>query len=171
VVELHCHGGRAVVAALLEILGRQEGCRMAEPGEFTRRAFEAGRMDLAEVEALGDLLAAETELQRRQAARGLERELHRRAAVWREGLLRAAALTEVRIDWVDEDIPEDTRPEVAEILARVAGEIGRELELSEGAERLREGYDVAILGPPNAGKSSLFNALARRDARHPGAAL
>ncbi len=164
VAELHCHGSRAVVGALLEALGRQEGCRMAEPGEFTRRAFEAGRLDLAAVEALGDLLAAETELQRRQAVRGLEGALHRQAAAWREALLRAAALVEVRIDWVDEEIPEDTAPEVARIVDRVRDEIRRELALAEGAERLREGYEVAILGPPNAGKSSLFNALARREA-------
>ncbi len=164
VAELHCHGGRAVVAALLEALGRQAGCRMAEPGEFTRRAFEAGRLDLAGVEALGDLLAAETELQRRQAARGLAGELHRQAAAWREALLRAAALVEVTIDWVDEEVPEDTGPEVAQLVGGVRDGILRELALSSGAERLREGFEVAILGAPNAGKSSLFNALARREA-------
>jgi len=164
VTEFHCHGGRAVVAAMLEALGRQEGCRLAEPGEFTRRAFEAGKLDLAGVEALGDLLAAETELQRRQAMRGLEGELHRRAAGWREALLRAAALVEVTIDWADEEVPEDTGPEVAGLVATVRQEMLQELALSDGAERLREGLEVAILGPPNAGKSSLFNALARREA-------
>lgn len=153
-----------MVAAMLEALGRQDGCRLAEPGEFTRRAFEAGRMDLAEVEALGDLLAAETELQRRQAMRGLEGELHRRAESWRDALLQAAALAEVTIDWVDEEVPEDTSTEVAALVGRVRREIEQELELSEGAERMREGFEIAILGPPNAGKSSLFNALARREA-------
>ena len=162
--ELQCHGGRAVVAAVLEALGRQPGCRLAEPGEFTRRAFEAGRIDLAGIEALGDLLAAETELQRRQAAPGLGGALHRQAEAWREDLIRAAALVEVTIDWADEEVPEDVGPEVARLLAGVRAGIARELALSAGAERLREGFEVAILGAPNVGKSSLFNVLAGREA-------
>ena len=162
--ELHCHGGRAVVAAVLEALNRQPGCRLAEPGEFTRRAFEAGRFDLAEVEALGDLLAAETEMQRSQAVRGLGGALHRQAEAWREELIRAAALIEVTIDWADEEVPEDVGPEVAGLLAGVRAGISRELALSEGAERLRVGFEVAILGAPNAGKSSVYNALAGREA-------
>ncbi|MGR3717079.1 MAG: tRNA uridine-5-carboxymethylaminomethyl(34) synthesis GTPase MnmE [Thermohalobaculum sp.] len=162
--EFHCHGGRAVVAAVLDALGRQPGCRLAEPGEFTRRAFEAGRLDLAEIEALGDLLAAETELQRRQAARGLGGALHRQAEAWRDDLIRAAVLVEVTIDWADEEVPEDVGPEVARLLAGVGAGISRELALSAGAERLREGFEVAILGAPNVGKSSLFNVLAGREA-------
>ncbi len=162
--ELHCHGGRAVVAAALEALGAQPGCRLAAPGEFTRRALEAGRLDLTEVEALGDLLAAETELQRRQAIRGLGGALHRQAEAWRTNLIRASALVEVTIDWADEEVPEDVVPEVAGLVAGVRGGIARELSLSDGAERLREGFEVAILGAPNAGKSSLFNALAGREA-------
>jgi tRNA modification GTPase len=162
--ELHCHGGRAVVFAILGYLGRQPGCRLAEPGEFTRRAFEAGRLDLAEIEALGDLLAAETELQRRQAARGLSGALHRQAETWRADLIRAAALVEATIDWADEEVPEKVGPEVAGLIAGVQRGISRELSLSDGAERLRVGYEVAIMGAPNAGKSSLFNALAGREA-------
>ncbi len=162
--ELQCHGGRAVVAAVLEALGRQPGCRLAEPGEFTRRAFEAGRIDLAGIEALGDLLAAETELQRRQAARGLGGALHRQAEAWRDDLIRAAVLVEVTIDWADEEVPEDVGPEVGRLIAAVRAGISRELALSAGAERLRDGFEVAILGAPNAGKSSLFNALAGREA-------
>lgn len=164
VVELHLHGGRAVQMAVLEELAQQPGCRIAEPGEFTLRAFEAGRMDLVEVEALGDLLAAETEAQRRQAARGLDGGLRRQANLWRDLLLRAAALVEVTIDWADEEVPEDVTPEVRDILGELRGAITRELALSAGAERLRHGFEVAILGAPNSGKSSLFNALAGYDA-------
>lgn len=163
-VELQCHGGRAVVAAMLNFLERQPECRLAEPGEFTRRAFEAGRIDLAGIEALGDLLAAETELQRRQAVRGLDGALHRQAEAWRSDLIRAAALVEATIDWADEEVPENVGPEVAGLLAGVRSGIARELALSDGAACLREGFEVAILGAPNAGKSSLFNALAGRDA-------
>ncbi len=163
-VELHCHGGRAIVAAVLDLLDRQPGCRPAEPGEFTRRAFLAGRMDLAEIEALGDLLAAETERQREQAMRGFGGALHRRAEAWRNDLVRAAALVEATIDWVDEDVPTDVTPEVSSLVSRVREGLGRELALSDGAERLRHGLEVAILGAPNAGKSTLFNVLAGRDA-------
>jgi tRNA modification GTPase len=162
--EIHCHGGRAVVAAALDVLSRQPGCRLAEPGEFARRAVEAGMLDLAEVEAVGDLLAAETEMQRRQAARGLGGALHRQAEAWRAELIRAAALIEVTIDWADEEVPQDVGPEVAELLAGVRTAILREMALSEGAERLRTGFDVAILGAPNVGKSSVYNALAGREA-------
>jgi tRNA modification GTPase len=162
--EIQCHGGRAVVTAVLELFGRQPGFRLAEPGEFTRRAFEAGRLDLAEIEALGDLLAAETEMQRRQAMRGFAGAMHRQAEVWRTDLVRAAALVEATIDWADEDVPENVGPEAASLVAGVRSGISRELSLSEGAERLRCGFEVAILGPPNAGKSSLFNVFAGRDA-------
>lgn len=162
--ELHCHGGRAVVAAVLKALDAQPGCRLAEPGEFTRRAMMAGRMDLTEVEALGDLLAAETELQRQQAMRALGGALQRQAEAWRTDLLRAAALVEATIDWADEEVPEAVAPEVAALIGRVAQGLRRELALSDGAERLRCGLEVALVGAPNAGKSSLINVLAGREA-------
>ena len=164
VAEFHVHGGRAVQMAVLDAIAAQPGTRLAEPGEFTLRAFRNGRMDLAEVEALGDLLAAETEAQRTQAARLLGGALHRRAEGWRGALLRALALVEVTIDWADEDVPEAVGPEVADLIGSVAGEIRHELAVSEGADRLRSGFEVAILGAPNAGKSSLLNALAGREA-------
>ncbi len=170
--ELHCHGGRAVVRAVLEAVGAVPGTRLAEPGEFTLRAVEAGRMDLTEVEALGDLLAAETEAQRAQAARLMSGALSQAAGRWRAALLRALALVEATIDWADEEVPERVGPEVGLLLGEVAGEIAAELAASDGAERLRSGFEVAILGAPNAGKSSLLNALAGREAAitspHPG---
>ncbi len=162
VVELQCHGSPAVVRAVLASLSAIPGLRVAEPGEFTRRAFESGRMDLVEVEALGDLIAAETEIQRRRAlaAPGLIRV----AETWREDLVGALALTELTIDWVDEEVPQDVFPEVTARLGRVLEGIRVELAGADAAERLRTGYEVAILGAPNAGKSTLFNALAARDA-------
>ncbi|MEM1343389.1 MAG: tRNA uridine-5-carboxymethylaminomethyl(34) synthesis GTPase MnmE [Pseudomonadota bacterium] len=164
VAELHCHGGRAVVRAVLSAVAAAAPCRAAEPGEFTWRAFEQGRLDLARVEALGDLLAAETEAQRRQAARLMEGALHTRAEGWRGALVRALALVEVTIDWADEEVPEDVSPEVALLLGEVAREIAAELGTAEAAARLRTGFEVALIGAPNAGKSSLLNALAGREA-------
>jgi len=162
--ELHCHGGRAVVAAVMRALEAAVPCRIAEPGEFTLRAHENGRIDLAGAEALADLIAAETSAQHAQAARAVSGALHARAEAWRSALLRAMALIEVTIDWADEEVPEEIGPEVATLLSGVAEEIGRELALADGAHRLRHGYEVAILGAPNAGKSSLLNALAGREA-------
>lgn len=162
--EIHCHGGLAVVRAVLSAVAAVEGTRLAEPGEFTLRAFEAGRMDLAEVEALGDLIAAETEAQRVLAARQLGGALASRVEAWRPRLVRALALTEAAIDWADEEVPEAVGPEVGALLRGVAEEIAAELAVSEGAERLRLGFEVALLGAPNAGKSTLLNALAGREA-------
>ena len=165
VAELHVHGGRAVVAATLEALGALEGCRLAEPGEFARRAFHAGKLDLAATEGLADLIAAETEAQRRQALVQMGGALGRRTEALRARVIEAAALIEAEIDFVDEeDVPTELLPRARAGLAGVVEEIEALLADSERGERLREGLEVAIVGPPNVGKSSLFNAIARRDA-------
>jgi tRNA modification GTPase len=163
-VELQLHGGRAVIAGVLAALARVPGCRPAEAGEFTRRAFENGRLDLTRVEGLADLIGADTEAQRRQALRQMRGALGDRAEGWRTKLIEALALVEARIDFSDEaDVPEDL---VGPALARareLRDEIAQVLADRRG-ERLREGLVVAIAGPPNAGKSSLLNRIARRDA-------
>jgi len=165
VAELQVHGGRAVLAATLAALGKIEGLRPAEAGEFTRRAFENGKLDLTAVEGLADLVGAETEAQRRQAFRQMKGALGRRAESWRERLIQALALVEARIDFSDEaDVPEDLVRPALDIVGTLADEIGGALNDGTRGERLREGLVVAIAGPPNAGKSTLLNRIARREA-------
>jgi tRNA modification GTPase len=153
-----------VVAAVLRELGQLPDLRLAEPGEFTRRALENERLDLAQVEGLADLLEAETEAQRRQALRVLSGDLGRRAESWRRSLVRAAALIEATIDFADEEVPTDVTPEVTVLLDATLAELRREAESAVVAERIRDGFEVAIVGRPNAGKSTLLNALAGREA-------
>lgn len=165
VAELQLHGGHAVIAAALDALGAIEGCRMAEPGEFTRRAFEHGRLDLTEVEGLADLIAAETPAQRRQAYRQLKGLIGDRAEAWRRRLIEALALVEARIDFSDEaDVPENLVEPALRAASDLRDEIAAVLADGGHGERLREGLVVAIAGPPNAGKSTLLNRLARREA-------
>jgi len=164
VAEFQVHGGRAVIAAVLAALGRIEGLRPAEPGEFTRRAFENGRLDLTAVEGLADLIYAETEAQRRQAYRQLAGTLGRRAEAWRGQLIEAQALVEAGIDFSDEgDVPDKLLGPALATARALRDEITAALADENRGERLREGLVVAIAGPPNAGKSSLLNRLARRD--------
>jgi len=163
VVELHLHGSPAITRAVLRRLSELDA-RLAEPGEFTRRALENDKMDLLQVEALGDLISAETEAQRRQAMRGYDGAFTARIDGWRTDLIRAAALIEATIDFADEDVPVDVSPEVTQLLQTVQNSIQAELAGFSAAERVRAGFEVAIVGPPNAGKSTLLNALARREA-------
>ncbi|MGA7790106.1 MAG: tRNA uridine-5-carboxymethylaminomethyl(34) synthesis GTPase MnmE [Xanthobacteraceae bacterium] len=163
--ELQLHGGHAVVAGVLDALGNIEGCRLAEPGEFTRRAFENGRLDLTAVEGLADLISAETSAQRRRAFRQLKGLIGDRAEAWRRRLIEALALVEARIDFSDEaDVPEDLVGPAIYAPQQLRNEIGAALAEGRHGERLRDGLVVAIAGPPNAGKSTLLNRLARREA-------
>src|SRR3954470_17155148 len=164
VAEFHVHGGRAVLAALFAALSGIENVRAAEPGEFTRRAFENGKLDLTEAEGLDDLIHADTDRQRRQALRQLKGLLGDKARDWRAQIIEASALIEAGIDFSDEgDVPAELIAPALARVARLAEEIENVLAAQGRSERLRDGLVVAITGPPNVGKSTLINALARRD--------
>jgi len=161
--ELHLHGSTATIVAVLAALSRFPGLRLSEPGEFTRRAFENGKMDLAQVEGLADLVEAETEVQRKQALRVVSGAVGQRTEGWRSQLLHGSALVEASIDFADEEVPVDVVPEVTMVVTGLISELRQEVQAGRVAERVREGFEVAIVGVPNAGKSTLLNALARRD--------
>jgi tRNA modification GTPase len=162
--ELHLHGGRAVAQGVLAALAQMPGLRLAEPGEFARRAFDAGRLDLTELEAIADLVAAETDAQRRQALRQLEGALGELVESWRERLIGLLARIEALLDFPEEGLPPELEREIVSLLAALRADIARELDDQRRGERLRAGFSVAILGAPNVGKSSLLNWLARREA-------
>lgn len=164
VVEIQAHGSPAVERQLLEILAEIPDCRLAEPGEFTRRAFENGRLDLNQVEGLADLIQAETETQHRLAMRSLRGEASDLVLGWRTEIVRCLALVEAAVDFADED--EDTSgygDAIRHPLAKLAAAIGRELESSTASERLRSGIEIAVIGPVNSGKSLFINTLVGRE--------
>ncbi len=164
-VEFHLHGGPAVVRAVLAALASQPGLRPAEPGEFARRAFRNGRLDLAQLEGLADLIEADTDWQRKQAQRQLGGAMRQASAPWRAALIEAAALVETAIDFADDvDLAEMLPAGVGAAIDPVRAALRRELAAGSAAERLREGVQVVIAGPPNTGKSTLLNALVRREA-------
>ncbi|MGZ5934353.1 MAG: tRNA modification GTPase, partial [Rhizomicrobium sp.] len=162
-VEFHVHGGRAIVAKLLGALSCMPDCRPAEPGEFTRRAVENGKLDLTQAEALIDLIDAETDAQRRQALGQYGGALAALYEGWRLRLVRALAWAEAEIDFSDEEIPGDLIARGRSELFEIYQEIQRHMDDSRRGEIVREGVFLTVIGPPNAGKSSLINALAQRD--------
>ncbi|MCZ4432691.1 tRNA uridine-5-carboxymethylaminomethyl(34) synthesis GTPase MnmE [Agrobacterium sp. SOY23] len=163
-VEIHSHGSRAVVASIFTELENLEGLRPAEAGEFSRRAFENGKMDLLEVEGLADLLQAETEMQRRLAVEQSTGQLSALYDGWASRLTRARALIEAELDFADEeDVPDSVAAQVWHAMVELKGEISRHLETGGSGEIIRDGFKVALVGEPNAGKSTLLNALSGRD--------
>ena len=162
-VEFHVHGSRAVVSALHASISEIENCRLAEPGEFTKRAFQNGKINLIKAESIADLISSETEIQRKQAVKIMNGRSSDKFNSWREKLLKILSHVEAKIDFPDEDLPEDILFKIKNTSEQVSNEINKILEDEKVGERIREGFKIAIVGPTNAGKSSLLNYLSKRD--------
>ena len=163
VLEFHVHGSRAVINSILETLSKINGCRIAEPGEFTKIALENGKINLLKAESIGDLIAAETEIQRRQAIDIMSGNHGKRYANWREKLIKILSNIEAKIDFPEEDLPKNILEDIKKNSFNIKNEIIKTLDDQRVGERIREGFKIAILGPANAGKSSLLNYLSRRE--------
>ena len=162
-VEFHVHGSRAVISAIHHTISKVKNCRLAEPGEFTKLAFQNGKINLLKAESIADLVSAETEIQRKQAVQIMTGKSSAKFTSWREKLLKILAHVEAKIDFPDEDLPKDILDEIQKTSNQVSKEIEKVLDDQKVGERIREGFKIAIVGPTNAGKSSLLNYLSRRD--------
>ena len=162
--EFHVHGSHAVINAMHSALSKFKGCRLAEPGEFTRRAFQNGRINLLKAESIADLISSETEIQRKQAIKIMSGVSFKKFNAWRAKLLKALAHVEAKIDFPDEDLPKKVITKIQKLSASVLAEVKKTLNDQKVGERIREGFRIAIVGPPNSGKSSLLNYLSKRDA-------
>ena len=161
--EFHVHGSRAVINAMHFAISKVKNCRMAEPGEFTKRAFQNGRINLLKAESIADLISSETEIQRKQAIKIMNGQSSDKFNLWRENLLKTLSYVEAKIDFPDEDLPKNIIKKIQKTSNLVLEEIKKTLNDQKVGERIREGFKIAIIGPPNSGKSSLINYLSRRD--------
>ena len=161
--EFHVHGSRAVIKAMHSAISKIENCRLAEPGEFTKRAFQNGRINLLKAESIADLISSETEIQRKQAIKVMTGSSSERYNRWREKLLKTLSYVEAKIDFPEDDLPKDIISKIQKTSNGILNEIKKVLDDQKVGERIREGFKVAIVGPPNSGKSSLLNYLSKRD--------
>ena len=161
--EFHVHGSRAVIEAIHNSISKMEGCKLAEPGEFTKLAFQNNKINLLKAESIGDLISSETEIQRQQAIKIMLGKSSKKFNLWREGLLKILSNIEAKIDFPDEDLPENILKNIKKISEKIKNEIQKTLDDQKVGERIREGFKIAIVGPTNAGKSSLLNCLSRRE--------